>query len=223
MSFVDARDAARGDAARVRARPRGRALPDLRAQNLTIEAFFARLERISGVPAPRLRTPRSMSLARAGATLLERRLAARAHRRLGRPHQRRDGAGLLVRRRRARRSASSAGPRATRPRRSPRRSRTSTAAASSGLRLERARGVEAGHVPRHEVALVVAVVVERGDEEAGVRLPADLVLERVPERQRLVRAPVARRAPRRSRSSGRSRGSRTSTARRLASPARGRR
>jgi len=42
------------------------------AQNLTIEAFFARLERISGVPAPRLRTPRSMSLARAGASLLER-------------------------------------------------------------------------------------------------------------------------------------------------------
>ena len=42
------------------------------AVNLTIEAFFGRLERISGVRAPRLRTPRSLLLARAGASLLER-------------------------------------------------------------------------------------------------------------------------------------------------------
>ncbi len=70
MSFVDARDAAQ--AMRI-AFERGRAGERylVSAQNLTIQAFFARLERISGVPAPRLRTPRSMSLARAGATLLE--------------------------------------------------------------------------------------------------------------------------------------------------------
>jgi dihydroflavonol-4-reductase len=42
------------------------------AQNLTIEAFFARLERISGVPAPKLKTPRSLLLAAAGAEILNR-------------------------------------------------------------------------------------------------------------------------------------------------------
>jgi dihydroflavonol-4-reductase len=42
------------------------------AINLTIGAFFSRLERLSGVPAPRLKTPRSLTLARAGATLIER-------------------------------------------------------------------------------------------------------------------------------------------------------
>jgi dihydroflavonol-4-reductase len=71
MSFVDARDAA---AAMVLAMDRGRAGERylVSAVNLTIEAFFARLERVSGVPAPRLRAPRSVMLARAGVGLLER-------------------------------------------------------------------------------------------------------------------------------------------------------
>ncbi len=71
MSFVDARDAAQ---AMIAALSRGRAGERylVSAVNLTIEAFFARLERISGVPAPRLKTPRSLTLARAGATILER-------------------------------------------------------------------------------------------------------------------------------------------------------
>ncbi len=71
MSFVDARDAAQ---AMILAFERGHAGERylISAQNLTIAAFFARLERISGVPAPRLRTPRSLALARAGASLLER-------------------------------------------------------------------------------------------------------------------------------------------------------
>jgi dihydroflavonol-4-reductase len=71
MSFVDARDAA---VAMLLAFERGRAGERylIAAVNLTIEAFFARLERLSGVRAPRLRTPRSLMLARAGASLLER-------------------------------------------------------------------------------------------------------------------------------------------------------
>jgi dihydroflavonol-4-reductase len=71
LSFVDARDAAE---AMLLALDHGHAGERylISAQNLTIQAFFARLERISGVQAPRLRTPRSMSLARAGASLLER-------------------------------------------------------------------------------------------------------------------------------------------------------
>ena len=71
LSFVDARDAAE---AMILALDRGRAGERylIAAQNLTLAAFFARLERLSGVPAPRLRTPRSLLLARAGASLLER-------------------------------------------------------------------------------------------------------------------------------------------------------
>jgi dihydroflavonol-4-reductase len=42
------------------------------AINLTIEAFFGRLERISGILGPRLKLPRSVALARAGAGLMER-------------------------------------------------------------------------------------------------------------------------------------------------------
>jgi dihydroflavonol-4-reductase len=70
MSFVDARDAAE---AMILAMDRGRAGERylVSAVNLTIEAFFARLERISGVPAPKLRTPRSMLLARAGVGILD--------------------------------------------------------------------------------------------------------------------------------------------------------
>lgn len=78
LSFVDARDAA---AAMVLAMERGR--PGMRylvaAANMTIEAFFGRLERISGVAAPKLKAPRSMLLARAGAELMER-AAKRLHR-----------------------------------------------------------------------------------------------------------------------------------------------
>lgn len=71
MSFVDARDAA---AAMILAMEKGRAGERylVSAVNLTIEAFFARLERISGVKAPRLKTPRSMLLARAGVGIMER-------------------------------------------------------------------------------------------------------------------------------------------------------
>ena len=71
LSFVDARDAAN---AMILAMERGRAGERylVSAMNLTIEAFFSRLARISGVPAPRLKVPRSMTLARIGAGLMER-------------------------------------------------------------------------------------------------------------------------------------------------------
>lgn len=71
MSFVDARDAA---AVMIRAAQVGRAGERylISAQNLTIEAFFSRLARISGVKAPSLRTPRSLLLARAGVEILNR-------------------------------------------------------------------------------------------------------------------------------------------------------
>jgi dihydroflavonol-4-reductase len=71
LSFVDARDVAE---AMILALDRGRAGERylVSACNLTLAAFFARLERLSGVPAPRLRTPRSLLLARAGSSLLER-------------------------------------------------------------------------------------------------------------------------------------------------------
>jgi len=71
LSFVDARDGAAGMIlAMQRGRPGERYL--LGAANLTIEAFFGRLSRLSGVAAPRLRMPRSIGLAKAGAHLLER-------------------------------------------------------------------------------------------------------------------------------------------------------
>ncbi|MCC6559091.1 MAG: NAD-dependent epimerase/dehydratase family protein [Polyangiaceae bacterium] len=71
LSFVDVRDAAAGMIlAMSRGRPGERYL--LGAANMTMEAFFGRLSRISGVPAPRLKAPRSVTLARAGAHLLER-------------------------------------------------------------------------------------------------------------------------------------------------------
>jgi nucleoside-diphosphate-sugar epimerase len=71
LSFVDARDAA---AAMILAMERGRAGERylVSAANMTIEAFFSRLARISGVPAPRVKVPRSMTLARIGAGLMER-------------------------------------------------------------------------------------------------------------------------------------------------------
>jgi dihydroflavonol-4-reductase len=71
LSFVDARDAA---AAMVLAWERGRAGERylVSAANMTIERFLGRLERLSGVPAPRIRTPRSLLFARAGAEIVER-------------------------------------------------------------------------------------------------------------------------------------------------------
>lgn len=62
MAFVDARDAALG---LLQAFERGRAGERylLNAKNMTIAAFFQRLERISGVKAPILRMPRSRPLA----------------------------------------------------------------------------------------------------------------------------------------------------------------
>ena len=62
MAFVDARDAALGMLqAFERGRPGERYL--LNAKNLTIAAFFQRLERISGVKAPLLRMPSSRPVA----------------------------------------------------------------------------------------------------------------------------------------------------------------
>ncbi len=62
MAFVDARDAALG---LLQAFERGRAGERylLNAKNMTIAAFFQRLERISGVKAPLLRMPSSRSFA----------------------------------------------------------------------------------------------------------------------------------------------------------------
>jgi len=78
LSFVDVRDAAE---AMLLAMDKGRGGERylVGAANMTIHAFFARLERISGVPAPRLKAPRSLTLARAGAELMER-AARRMHR-----------------------------------------------------------------------------------------------------------------------------------------------
>jgi dihydroflavonol-4-reductase len=71
MSFVDARDAA---AAMALALDKGRAGERylVGAVNLTLAAFFDRLERLTGVRGPRIPTPRSVGLARLGSALLER-------------------------------------------------------------------------------------------------------------------------------------------------------
>ncbi|HVR21118.1 MAG TPA: NAD-dependent epimerase/dehydratase family protein [Polyangiaceae bacterium] len=62
MAFVDARDAALGMLlAWERGRPGERYI--LNAQNTTVAAFFQRLSRLSGVPAPLLRMPGSRPLA----------------------------------------------------------------------------------------------------------------------------------------------------------------
>jgi dihydroflavonol-4-reductase len=71
LSFVDARDAAEAMVlAMEKGRPGERYL--VGAVNLTVEAFLSRLERISGVPGPKLRLPGSVLLAGIGAGLLER-------------------------------------------------------------------------------------------------------------------------------------------------------
>ena len=62
IAFVDVRDAAQGMwLAFERGRPGERYI--LNAKNMTVAAFFQRLERISGVKAPALRMPRSRPLA----------------------------------------------------------------------------------------------------------------------------------------------------------------
>lgn len=75
MSFVDARDVA--DAmlrAMTHGAPGQRYL--LGASNCTVREFFARLERVSGVPAPRIPMPRSVSFARGATEVLARAVRA---------------------------------------------------------------------------------------------------------------------------------------------------
>ncbi len=68
LSFVDARDAARAFAAALdRGRPGERYL--LGGANMTFREFFSRLERLTGVPAPRLSLPSALNVA--GSRLLE--------------------------------------------------------------------------------------------------------------------------------------------------------
>jgi dihydroflavonol-4-reductase len=71
LAFVDARDAAD---AMLLAMEKGRAGRRylVSAANMTVDDFFGRLERVSGVPAPKLRLPRSLLLASVGTSLLER-------------------------------------------------------------------------------------------------------------------------------------------------------
>ncbi len=62
LAFVDVRDAAEGMwLAFDRGRPGERYL--LNAQNITVAAFFQRLSRLTGLPAPRVSLPRSRTLA----------------------------------------------------------------------------------------------------------------------------------------------------------------
>jgi nucleoside-diphosphate-sugar epimerase len=69
LSFVDVRDAARAFAAALsKGRPGERYL--LGGANMSFRDFFARLERISGVPAPRVSLPTEVNLL--GARLLDR-------------------------------------------------------------------------------------------------------------------------------------------------------
>ncbi len=71
LSFVDARDAADALIAAM-AKGKGGERYLVGAANMTVEAFFERLERISGVRAPRMKMPRGMALASIGTGLLER-------------------------------------------------------------------------------------------------------------------------------------------------------
>jgi dihydroflavonol-4-reductase len=71
LSFVDVRDVpAPMLAAMERGKPGQRYL--LAGANMTVDAFFGRLSRISGVERPRLRAPRSLLLARVGVGLFDR-------------------------------------------------------------------------------------------------------------------------------------------------------
>jgi dihydroflavonol-4-reductase len=75
LSFVDARDAAEAMALGLEAGRAGERYL-VGACNLTVRDFFARLSRVSGVPAPWLPMPRSREIARIGAKAMER-LASR--------------------------------------------------------------------------------------------------------------------------------------------------
>jgi dihydroflavonol-4-reductase len=75
LSFVDARDAAEAMVLGLEAGRAGERYL-VGACNLTVRDFFARLSRISGVPAPWLPMPRSREIARIGARAMER-LASR--------------------------------------------------------------------------------------------------------------------------------------------------
>lgn len=71
LSFVDARDVAPAMlAAMTRGTPGARYL--LASANMTVDAFFGRLSRISGVERPKLRAPRGLLLAKVGAGLFDR-------------------------------------------------------------------------------------------------------------------------------------------------------
>lgn len=71
LSFVDVRDAASALAlAMAKGRSGERYL--VGAANMSVEAFFGRLERISGVPAPKLTMPKSVRFASLGAELVQR-------------------------------------------------------------------------------------------------------------------------------------------------------
>lgn len=71
LSFVDARDVAPAMlAAMLRGAPGARYL--LSGANMTVDAFFGRLSRISGVERPKLRAPRSLLLAKVGVGLFDR-------------------------------------------------------------------------------------------------------------------------------------------------------
>ena len=76
QGFAKAVDEISGGRFRIEVRSGGEIMPPLDCFDATskgtIEAFFARLARISGVPAPRLKIPRSITLARLGAGLMER-------------------------------------------------------------------------------------------------------------------------------------------------------
>ncbi|HLV22629.1 MAG TPA: NAD-dependent epimerase/dehydratase family protein [Polyangiaceae bacterium] len=75
VAFVDARDAAAGMLA---AYERGRAGERylLNAKNIEVGALFERLERLTGIAAPKLRLPRSIPVASGAARLFERAVRA---------------------------------------------------------------------------------------------------------------------------------------------------
>ena len=99
LSFVDVRDAAEAMALALESGRAGERYL-VGACNLTVRDFFARLSRISGVPAPWLPMPRSREIARIGARAMERLASRIGIRTAARRAERRDGAVLLVPRRR---------------------------------------------------------------------------------------------------------------------------
>jgi dihydroflavonol-4-reductase len=71
ISFVDVRDVAPAMlAAMLRGAPGARYL--MAGANITVDAFFGRLSRISGAPRPALRAPKSLLLAKVGVSLFDR-------------------------------------------------------------------------------------------------------------------------------------------------------